>query len=455
MECFAVYSDKIEGRFDPVYLKNIFLIKSPNTKFDLVPLGNLLKTNVQYGANEIAIEGNPKMDIRYIRITDIDEYGNLKNDNWKTAQMIDEKYLLEENDILFARSGATAGKTFIYKKEFGKSIFAGYLIRFKIDENKSNPKYVFYYTQSKRYSEWVKSIQRPAGQPNINSEEFKSFEIPLPPIKVQNKIIELMENAHQQKKQKETEAQKLLDSINNYVLDGLGIKLPELKDKICYVVNADEVRSNRADAYYYQPKFKEIERSIRNAKYKINELKDTFEGNLVKGLLPSDEEKYGDAKVLQIRNILKNGLMDLDEYTTAKHIFSPEHKISKDDVIVVITGATIGKVGLWNSKEEFYLGGDMVKFKTNNNFNPYYVQAFLLSNCGQYQLLREITGATNKHLSPDDVRLIKIPTSPIEIQNKIAEEVKKRMQKAEQLQKEAKEELEKAKKEVEKIILNG
>ena len=49
-----------------------------------------------YGANEIAIDGNPQKDVRYIRITDIDDHGNLHNDDWKTAKKIDEKYMLEE-----------------------------------------------------------------------------------------------------------------------------------------------------------------------------------------------------------------------------------------------------------------------------------------------------------------------------------------------------------------------
>ena len=62
-----------------------------------------------YGANEIAIDGDPQTDVRYIRITDIDADGNLQNEDWKTAKRVDEKYTLDENDILFARSGATAG----------------------------------------------------------------------------------------------------------------------------------------------------------------------------------------------------------------------------------------------------------------------------------------------------------------------------------------------------------
>jgi type I restriction enzyme M protein len=229
--CFAVGRGEIEGRFDPLYLKNISVIKDIKTKYEMVTLNELLMVPPQYGANERAIEGNPQKDIRYIRITDIDEFGNLKDGDWKTAEKIEEKYILEENDILFARSGATAGKSFIYEKEYGKAIFAGYLIRFKISKGKANPLYVFYYTQLRRYAEWVKSIQRPAGQPNINSEEFKAFKIPLPPHAIQNKIIVIMDEAHKVKKQKEAEAEELLNSIEPYVLEELGIKVSKVEEK--------------------------------------------------------------------------------------------------------------------------------------------------------------------------------------------------------------------------------
>ena len=72
---------------------------------------------------------------------------NLLND-WKTAETIDSKYLLEENDVLFARSGSV-GRAFVYKNKLGKAIFAGYLIRFKFDPEKINPSFVLYYTFTK------------------------------------------------------------------------------------------------------------------------------------------------------------------------------------------------------------------------------------------------------------------------------------------------------------------
>ena len=184
---FVVYAGEIEGRFDPAYMRNISKIRSLKTPYPLTPIGKLLIEKPQYGANERAVDGNPETDVRYIRITDIDDYGNLLDD-WKTAETIDSKYLLQENDVLFARSGSV-GRAFVYKNQLGKAIFAGYLIRFKFDPEKVNPSFVLYYSFTKIYKLWLQSIQRTAAQPNINSKEFQSLEIPLPPLDVQNRIV--------------------------------------------------------------------------------------------------------------------------------------------------------------------------------------------------------------------------------------------------------------------------
>lgn len=188
-KCFIVRAGEIEGRIDPLYVRNIPYFRNLKTAYPLIPIGELLTAKPQYGASERAVNGIPDTDFRYIRITDLDDYGNLLSDDWQTAEEIDLKYLLEENDVLFARSGST-GRAFVYKSIFGQSIFAGYLIRFKFDTTKVNPSFVFHYTLTKIYKLWVHSVQRTTIQANINSKEFQSLEIPLPPLNIQNRIVE-------------------------------------------------------------------------------------------------------------------------------------------------------------------------------------------------------------------------------------------------------------------------
>jgi restriction endonuclease S subunit len=141
------------------------------------------------------------------------------------------------------------------------------------------------------------------------------------------------------------------------------------------------------------------------------------------------------------------------ELLTSKNIFSNNQKLNKEDIIIVITGATIGKIAIFENNGLFYLGGDLVKFQVNKNINPFYVYNFLRCQNSQIEIRRNITGATNGHLAPKDIEDMLIPIPPIQKQNEIAEHITKTREKTKQLQEEAKTELEQAKMEVEKMIL--
>ncbi len=142
--------------------------------------------NPMYGANVKSID--KKTDTRYIRITDINEDGTLNNDI-VSAEKVEKKYLLEENDFLIARSGNTVGKTFLYKDKIGKAIFAGYLVKYILNTQKIIPEYLLYFTKSRLYKNWIKSNQRISGQPNINGQEYLFSPLVIPPMEIQSLIV--------------------------------------------------------------------------------------------------------------------------------------------------------------------------------------------------------------------------------------------------------------------------
>ncbi|MBQ3609124.1 MAG: restriction endonuclease subunit S [Bacteroidaceae bacterium] len=148
----------------------------------------LLVTTLQYGANESA-ESDDESYPRYIRITDIDEEGHLKPETFRSLLPSKaEPYLLKKGDILFARSGATAGKTYLFKEDF-KACFAGYLIRAKLKEILA-PEYLNYYTKSGIYDSWKKSIFIQATIPNIGADKYANLHITLPPKDDQHYIVQ-------------------------------------------------------------------------------------------------------------------------------------------------------------------------------------------------------------------------------------------------------------------------
>jgi len=182
---FAAQNEVVKNR--QIIEKLINDVKAPQ-----IALGKLCIGNPQYGATEKAIDGNPSIDIRYIRITDINEDGAL-DDDFKTASNINAKYLLDDNDFLFARSGNTVGKTFLYRNAIGKALFAGYLIRFKMDQEKLLPKFLKTFTTTKRYWLWIRENQTGSSQPNINGQIYSQLLVPVPPLEVQQQLVSQVE----------------------------------------------------------------------------------------------------------------------------------------------------------------------------------------------------------------------------------------------------------------------
>ena len=155
--------------------------------FPLLTLDEVSLSKGEYGAQSASIRYDPSRP-RYVRITDINDDGTLNNDVVSSANKEDdEQYKLTYGDFMFARMGATVGKTYAYKS--GNQIFAGYLIRYKLDLGKIMPEYLYAYTKLDEYENWVLLNQSGAAQPGINAKKYGSLKIPVPPIEVQRQFV--------------------------------------------------------------------------------------------------------------------------------------------------------------------------------------------------------------------------------------------------------------------------
>lgn len=167
-----------------------------SSSFPVFKLSQLSRQKLSYGSGASAVEFNG--NVRYVRITDIQEDGTL-TENSMSPDSYDEKYLLHEGDILFARSGATVGKTFLYNKQDGKSIYAGYLIRFVPDVSVVYPEYIYHFTRSQYYKAFVRANAQAVAQPNINAQQYGNLEICVPPMNLQKDFVERIMSIDSQK----------------------------------------------------------------------------------------------------------------------------------------------------------------------------------------------------------------------------------------------------------------
>ena len=151
-----------------------------------------LSEPMQYGANEPAEECNYN-DPRYIRITDIKDDGTLRDDTFKSLPFEKaQEYMLTKGDLLFARSGATVGKTFLYKEDYA-ACFAGYLIKARCNKNDLLPNFVFYYTLSNVYQNWKNSIFIQSTIQNIGADKYSVMPIIVPPLSEQQSIADYLD----------------------------------------------------------------------------------------------------------------------------------------------------------------------------------------------------------------------------------------------------------------------
>lgn len=163
-----------------------------------------------YGNYGLSVPSIPFNGIRYLRITDITEWGELNNDKVSADVDSSTQQKLEDGDILFARTGATVGKTLMFENKFGECLFAGYLIRYRVDRNKILPKFLFYLTHSKEYYEWIKNNQKAAAQPNISAKLYNNYIINYPSLSTQKQIVSRLDSLSSKVRAIEEKYQKMI-----------------------------------------------------------------------------------------------------------------------------------------------------------------------------------------------------------------------------------------------------
>ncbi len=159
----------------------------------------------EYKLGELTIDGKgsygiaaPAVDYdsnkyTYLRITDINDDGTLNKNGLKSVDDKNaHKYLLQQNDIVFARTGASVGRSYFYDERDGELVYAGFLIKYSIDPAKVNPKILKFYTHSQAYYDWIQTVDNGATRGNINAQTYAAMPIILPERQEQDRIVSIL-----------------------------------------------------------------------------------------------------------------------------------------------------------------------------------------------------------------------------------------------------------------------
>lgn len=287
-----------------------------------------------YGANAPALPYKAG-DIRYIRITDIDDYGHLISDDKASLdETIAQNYLLKDNDILFARTGDTVGKSLLYKSSMGRAAYAGYLIRFTLDEKLILPEYFDAIAKSDIFEAFKISMKRIGAKPNINSREYGIFRFPMPlNLDEQKGIAKLF-----------TKVDEAIASVQNSIAAAEQLKKSLMQNLLTGKMKPDGT-FRTPDEFYIDEKFGKVP-----VGWEVKRIKDF--GEIQTGKTPPTDEP-------EVFSDKENGFMfitpgDLD---VAKYIEETERYVSekgirysyvlpKGTVCEVCIGSTIGKIGI-------------------------------------------------------------------------------------------------------------
>ena len=425
---FAIRRGEIESRFDVKYFAQREILAS--ARYPLKSLGELVCEEPSYGAGSRAIVRTLPEQPRYIRITDFGEDGIKPGHEYFTADPIESGCELTKGDLLFVRSGATVGKTYIHEDTSEPALFADYCIRFRFRKSIALPKFVYWFTKTEAYARWVAAIQRPAVQLNINKEEFKSVEVPLPEIAEQTKLIAAMEMSRVEHRTKLAEADALLAGIEDYLLATLGLSSPPKDERKAFSVAISDLGSQaRLNADYFHPERILALRALDHPTQKLD--------------CPRLEQVVNFIRV-QIKAPGPNclSLADVQSNTgelvhTGENVTGACSAFQQGDVLFARLRPYLNKVYTAESdgccSPEFHV----LRVKDSETLLPEYLAAILRSNLTLAQTRHMMTGNNYPRLTNGDVVNLVVPVPKPAVQEGIVTEARRRREEARRLRAEA------------------
>ena len=306
----------------------------------------------------------------YLRITDINDDGSLNKKNLMSVD--DEKanqYLLQKNDIVFARTGASAGRNYFYDGEIENMVYAGFLIKFSLNSNLVNPRYIKYYCLSQKYNNWILSSITGSTRPNINEKQLADMPIELPEREYQDKVVKIIDAL--------TNKIKLNNEINNNLYE---LALNYLNEK----VEVTEVPVS---------KFAKIQGGYA---FKSKDFINTYTKNRI-------------IKIKNLQSKLNTDVINSQfvEDDVVKKL-DTKFRLNKGDVVIAMTGAELGKTGFIYGNDNYYLNQRVGVVRGNTNESTLYLNVLFLSDGFQVLLNSKGYGSAQPNVSSNNIENILI-----------------------------------------------
>jgi len=288
--------------------------------------------------------------------------------------------------------------------------------------------------------------------PRLQTQEVERLPILLPPSEIQSNIAEIMQSAYTAKKQNDQEADALLDSIDDYVLTELGVEMPAVEEKKCFVVYTGETVGKRVDSHFHQPKYRKFKQALETGKYHVTPFSDLIT-DLKNGV---EIRTYSDSgyRYLRVSDLGKNGIENhAPRYVDVDGI--PEKIKLADDSFLISRSGSLGLVSVVEEEiKDAILSSHIFKVSLDTTkVQPKYIEALFRSQIGQIQFFQNNNGGVIPEISQSALKSIGVVVPPFDLQEKIADEAMNRRSEAAKLKQEADAIVEAAKEEIVGILL--
>ncbi len=447
---------EIEGRFDATAYKKAFSFTS--SKFPIEKLAKIAFIDPKLTFEKLDRDS----EISFVPMEVISEHSGAIEE-LRTKKVSETKGFtrFQENDLIWAKITPCMqnGKSAVARnlqQGFGCGSTEFYVIRPKSKDISVD--YLHFLLRDKKVLENAQNFfGGSAGQQRVSVDFLRGFQVPVPPIEVQTRIIEKFEAAYRAKREKETEAKSLLDGIDAYLLERLGIETPAATDtKKTFFTRASKLSGGRFDPSFYKPNFQDLVSSLEKKPYKrLREVvkfsseswnqKDFFENTF-----PYIEISEIDLSKGEINNV--NQFLITEAPSRAKMI------VRNGDIIVSTTRPSRGAIARINENEDFSIAstGFAVIRSLNNDFIiKDYLHTVLRHRICLLQMEQRSSGGNYPAITIEELGNLLILLPPLAVQEEIAARVQAIRAQSKKLDGEAKRIIERAKQEVEQMILGA
>jgi len=457
MRVFRATSSQVILREDPHYNLPIFLTISKRLRKSLYSKKQVkdIVYFIRSGATPTAkgrAYTNREKGIPFLRVSDIKNYEIDLSKVLFIKREIHEGMLkrtqLESDDVLLSMAG-TIGLSTVVKPDLGEININQAIARLKPIKGLVNPHFLKLFFNTKLGSALSDRESTVSNQPNINLKQIGSLQIPLPDLQTQSQIVDFFNSANQKIGFLQKQADEKLASIDSYILDELGIKMPKFEDKMSFAVKSGDI-TEREDPQFFKEEFKQIDGVLKKSKYpvvnlgKLSQMVDNGVTPAKNEYARADQRQVSDKPILKAKNLSNRGIKWNNLDYIPDYVYNSikfRAKVYERDILVLAAAHSPEYIGSnvdivdeipQEIGRDLVSVGELITIRVQETVSPFYVVEYLRSWFGKRQMRRYVSGQT-AHIYPNDIKKILIPNPPKIIQNKIANKIVQIMKDAKEL----------------------